>query len=142
MKDTGNGAVITFGTSGFTADFTMVGEVAQELAKIETSHLGTVDVKEYMPGDLSEPGEFDAELEFDPEDNLPPLGTIETITITWPLSDSTNSVEAALAGTGFIRKRSTPQLKNGELQSAKVTIAFDGLTGPAFTPESAGGSGP
>ncbi len=136
MADTGNGATITFGTSGFTANFTLLGEVNQEIEKLDISHLGSSEYKQYMPADLAEPGEFNAEFQFDAAEDLPSLGVVETITVTYPKLVVTND-PATMSGTGYISKRSTPQLKNNEVQVAKVTVQFDGATGPAFTPEAA-----
>lgn len=136
MADTGNQATIVFATSGFTANYHMIGSTEQERGKIKDSHLGTVDYHTYIPGDLIEPGEMECELEFNPDDEAPIDAPAETITITYPVpAGMVNG--ATLAGSGFLTKRSTPDLKNGELMLGKFTVAWDGKTGPTFTPASA-----
>jgi len=137
FSDTGNGATITFGTSGFTARYHEIGEDQQVVAKIDTSHLGLArgSAKTHIPGDLVDVGEIACMFEW-------PLGTIcplrqaaETITITYPLPVG-KTTPATLAGTGWCRTRATPQLKNDTLQTGKMTVVWDGLTGPTYTPAS------
>lgn len=131
MADTGNSATISFGTSSFTAAYTEIGGTEQELPKIMTSHLGTSTKHTYIPGDLYEPGEMDCEFQYDP-DTEPPIGTVETITVTYPIPTGKTG-GATLAGTGFISKRKTASLKNNELMVGTYTVCWDGLTGPTFT---------
>ena len=125
MADTGNGATLVL-SGGFTASYTEIGGTEQEIPKIKTSHLGTLVKETYIPGDLYEPGEFDAELQSMIDDTPPPIGTVQTATITYPNG-------ATLAGTGFIVKRKGPVLKNNELQLSTYTFAWNGLTGPTLT---------
>lgn len=135
MADTGNGTTISFATTGFTGNIHVVGETEQELGKLEDSHLQTETHKTYVPDDLSEPGEFDVEYEWQGQSPPPSKGTVETITITYPVPPGLSN-GATLAGSGFIRKRTFPKMQNGQLQMGKLTIAWDGKTGPAYTPAS------
>lgn len=136
MAFTGNGATLTFGTSGFTGAFTRIGETTMEYEDLEDSDLSTTGFKEYQPGDLEEPGEFEVELFYD-VDEQPTRGTAETITIDYPLTPGGgNDVEATLAGTGYVKSFTTPELVNGELMRSRLTVKWDGKTGPAFTDES------
>lgn len=129
MADTGNGASITM-SDGFTAAYTMIGGFEQEIPAIDTSHLGSTTKKTYRPGDLYEPGEFEAEFQYDPN-NQPSIGTTLTITITYPVpSGSSNGATAS--GTGFIKKRKFAELKNNELMVGTYTVQWDGSTGPTF----------
>lgn len=132
MADTGNTATLAF-SGGFTASYMEVGGTEQEIPKIKTSHLGTTTNEEYIPGDLYEPGEFECEFQFDPTAAaLPPIGAVQTVTITYPIATG-DMTGGTLAGTGFILKRTTAQLKNNELMMGKLTVAWDGLTGPTYT---------
>lgn len=132
MADTGNTSTITFGTSGFTANFHMIGSFEQERPVVKTSHLGTSNRETYIPGDLYEPGSFECEFEYDPDEQPPIGGAAETITITHPVpSGSSNGATAA--GSGFISKWSSAELKNNELMVGKCTVQFDGITGPTFS---------
>lgn len=134
MADTGHGATLTFGTTGYTANRRMIGGSEFELPDVEKGHLGTTGFQEYMPGDLTEPGEFEAEFEFDPgtANQVPTLGTVETITVTYPIK-SGQSAGGTLAGTGYLKKFGTPELRTNTLMVAKGTVKWDGVTGPTFT---------
>lgn len=131
MPDTGNSATVTFGTTGFTARYTGIGQTEQTIPDINKSALATTEFEEYMPGDLTEPGEFECEFQYDP--NLrPSVGTVETITITYPVpAGLTNG--ATMSGTGYIKKRVLPELKNNTLMLGKLGVKWDGVTGPTFT---------
>lgn len=133
--DTGNSATFALATTGAIGNIRNIGEVAAELGKIETSHLGTVGQKTYIPDDLEEPGEVEVEVEFATGINLPGRGVVETCTITYPLRTG-ESTAANHAGTGFISRVSTPTLQNGQLQVMKLRFSFNGDTGPTFTKSS------
>lgn len=131
-KDTGHDSTLTL-SGGFTAKWRKIGAVEQELEKVEDTVLDSTS-KEYLPGDVAEPGEFEVEAAFSMGQALPALGSVQTITITAPLKTG-QATAANLAGTGFLRKRTAmPELATNTLQVEKLTIAFDGKTGPAFTP--------
>lgn len=131
--DTGNGATLTLATTGAVGNIRNIGEVAEELGKLETSHLGTTGFKTYMPDDLTDPGEFEIEVEVDTEVAKPACGVVETATITYPLRTG-EATAANHAGTGFIRRVTLTPLANSTIQIMKLLFAFDGETGPAFTP--------
>lgn len=135
MPDTGNGATIILSSTGAVGNIRNIGELAQELGKLETSHLGTTGRKTYMPDDLSEPGEIELEVEFDTSKELPALGAIETMTVTYPLR-SGEAYPANHAGSGFVSRVATPQLANSTIQVAKIRFTFDGITGPTFSKSS------
>ena len=133
-KDTGHGASITFGTSALAFPWRKIGAVEQDGEKVEDTDLSNTTYKSYLPGDVVEPGEFEIEYCFDAEEDLPPVLTPETITITAPVG-SGQSVAADLEGTGFIRSRTAfPEFATNGLQLGKMTVCFDGKTGPALTP--------
>ncbi len=52
MADTGNTSTISFGTSGFTANLHVIGEVEYERPKIDTSHLATTNFETVVSSDL------------------------------------------------------------------------------------------
>jgi len=124
--DTGAASTITFSSSTASGNARLIGGHTEELGKVEINSLGLTGHKEYIPGDLIDPGEFDVEFEFDSAVVPPGIGTVETITVTYP--DGTDNI----AGTGFIRAIKMPDLQNEELQVAVLTCAWDGKTGPTF----------
>ena len=77
--DVGTGAVVTFATSGFTAQLVNLTINGIARTSVPTSHMGTVAAPEntfgnmtFMPGDLSDPGELVMEVHFNP-DTEPPI---------------------------------------------------------------------
>jgi hypothetical protein len=136
LPKTGNGGTIVLGTSALAFGFTKIGEWQTTRGKLESSVLATTGFKEYEPDDLAEPGEIEVEGIFDGTDEIDDINAVEeTITVTYPKTDSTSAAGASLAGTGFLIQQGTPELVNGSLMKAKFKIAFSGKTGPAFTKE-------
>jgi hypothetical protein len=133
-KDTGHGAAITLATSALTYKWRKIGAVEQSREKVEDTDLSNTNYKSYLPGDVAEPGEFEVEFCFNPATALPSaLAAPETVTITGPTPPGGAS-GAALTGTGFITKiTASPEFTTNGLQIGKMTIAFDGKTGPTHT---------
>lgn len=89
------GTTITFGTSGFSAEIVSVNGQGIQRAVINTSHLGSVNSHSKIPASLVDEGEVQFEFHYD-QSQVPPIrGDIETITITFPDSDTHS-------GPGFI----------------------------------------
>ena len=101
MADVGTGTQVTFATSGFAAELLSVN--GQDIARdeIETSHMGTVGYKTFMPADLIDPGAVDLEFAFDPDERPPVEQPPEQITITFPVPPG-KSNGARVQGIGFI----------------------------------------
>ena len=138
MADTGQGATLTLATTGAVGVIRSMTLPEFAIDKIETSDLSTTGFKTYIATDLAAPGELTAEIIFDAEDDdVPSFGVSETVTVTWPIHTTGNTTNATLAGTGFITNFKLPDMQIGELQVATITVAFDGLTDPAFTAEAA-----
>lgn len=135
-SDTGQSATIAFGTSAFTAVYQQMGEIEQTRDALEDTDLSVTGEKTYVPSDVFEPGTLTCTLYFDPTDGLPgPGSAAETITLTYPKSESGTVSAANLAGSGFITSVKYPSLQLGEINMAEFTIQFDGKTGPTFTAE-------
>lgn len=132
MADTGNGATITLGTSGFTAAFIEIDPGEETGEALESSSLATTGQKEYEPGDLTEPPEIRMRYFFDQNADEPPLHSAETATLTYPLKPG-GSTNATLAGTGFFIRRARAAVRNGQLMEGEATFKFDGKTEAAFT---------
>lgn len=134
---TGNTGTIALATSALSFPFTKIGEIQLTREKLESSSLATLYFKEYEPADLSEPGECEVEGWFEGKDEFEAKihTAAETITVTYPKTDSTSSAGANVAGTGFLTMIGLPEMVNNSLMKAKFKIAFDGKTGPAYTKE-------
>lgn len=136
MPKTGNGGVVTASPSGVSLAFTKIGELLTTRNKLRCDHLGTVDFQELIPDDHQDPGEIEFEALFDPTEDLADIEEgQETITITYPLENDDWEVPATLSGTGFLIAVGTPEMVNGQVSKQKLKIAFDGGTGPLFSPE-------
>lgn len=131
MADTGNTATLVL-SGGFTANLYVIGATNQQGEDIEDSHLGTTEKKTFIPGDLYDAGEFECEFEWKPSNPLPPMLTVQTATITFPVPAGLSS-GGTLAGTAYIKSRSTPELRNNTLMAGKFTVKWDGKTGPVYT---------
>lgn len=137
--DTGNGATISFSSSGVSYNYTGIDLGSESVTKIDKSHLLTVGNMRSMPGDLEDPGEVVVSFQFDNASAQPELRTIDTMTVTAPLAvrESDGQVQntpATWAGTGFVMNVKKPNMQNNTLQDGQFTWAWDGATGPTFTP--------
>lgn len=142
--DTGNGATITFATSGFTASFIMLGGHEMEVPDINISHLGTTTSERFQPGDLVNRGEFEGEFFWNGTTTPPTVGQVsatvisENVTVTGPTAPGGSS-GPIWAGKAYIKKLKTADYQNNEMQKGKITIKWDGQTtaagagGPAYT---------
>jgi hypothetical protein len=135
MTGQGTTAVLTTNAiTGCVRSLTLP-ELTQD--KIDASCLDTTGFMKYIPGDLTDPGECQLEIIFDPTFDFDAIvGVLDTLTITFGIGDPTNTINATLIGTGFITNYSLPDLSTNNLAVVNVTFAFDGDTGPAFTVES------
>lgn len=133
MADTPTGITAVFGTSGFSASISAVNLNGMERPAIDVTHLGSTTYREFIPGDLSNPGQVEMTFWFDPDAQPPIGGAVETLTITWPLP--TGGITAAtLAGTGFTTSWSADASGGDEsAMSGEMTFQFDGGTGPTWT---------
>ena len=137
--DTGHGATAAFSSStGYDNYlFTTIGLGGSTIPTIDTTHLGTTGFRTYIPGDLKDTNEISFGFRFDPEDQSAatlPVGTVQTLTITWPNSGGL-ATEATLTGTGFVTDYQFPELTTDTVQDGTMTFKFDGTTGPTFSEE-------
>ena len=137
IGNTGQGATITLGTTGAVGCVRSMQLPEWVVEKIEANCLETVGFGRYTSGDLVDPGDATFETVFDAVVAIPTPGTVETITVTFPIGDSANTTAAVYTGTGFLTTSGAPNLATNELMVLSLVFAFDGDTGPTFTPESA-----
>ena len=127
MADTGAGATLTLATTTNSLTVRSMTLPEQTIDTLDISALDTSNYMEMIPTDLADPGELSVEILYDGTEAAPSLGVAETVTVTFPKVDSTNTNDGAtLAGTGFIKGFKFPDLQVGELQIATMTIQFDG----------------
>ena len=132
--DTGHGATLTFGTTAWAGTVRgMSKNLAKTLQVVNISHLATSGQQETMPGDLEELGEVELDVLFAAVTGLPVTGTVETITITFPLQATGATTAANIAGTAFIVSIEYPPLQTNQEMLGKIRIKYDGATGPTWT---------
>ncbi|MEM9019939.1 MAG: hypothetical protein AAGC44_05190 [Planctomycetota bacterium] len=124
---TGHGTTIAFGTSGFTALFRAMDFGDMDRGEHDSSHLETVDFRTFIPGDLTNPGELDCTMLYDPDTStLPPLNADpETITLTYK-TPSGKSTGPTFACSGFIKGFRPGQINSDGMQEAKAKIKWSG----------------
>lgn len=133
--DQGTGATIAFTTSSFAANITKIGGFEQTRESLEVTQLTSTTSRKFQPADLIDPGEFEVEFYYDPDDQPPISGAVETTTITMPKpSGYTNA--ATIAGTAFCTSFTTPDLEANKVMVAKAKFKWSGGTGPTFTDHS------
>ena len=138
LGDTGQGALLTLEDTGIIGCVRSMQLPEWVMEKIDASCLDTTGFMKYIPGDLVDPGEIVAEIIFDATVPVPvPDGVVETVTVEFPLGRAVNTTKAKLTGSAFITISGLPNMAINELMVLNITIAFDGGTGPIFTPESA-----
>lgn len=101
--DIGTGSTVTFGTSGYTAEVVNISWDSIEREFIDSSHLGSTAGKEFLIGDLYDPGvlNLDLHLGFNAADTPPITGAMETITVTLP-NATTMSASGALQSVSAV----------------------------------------
>lgn len=135
VGDTGNGATMVCGTSGFAANHVELDLPEETVQSISAAFFGsTKDVQ--IPGDLVSCGPITGRYVFNPTAARPTLSsTPETVTITLPKMIAASSAAATFAGTAFFTRRKLPNLQNNQLNIGEFTFQMNSDTGPTFTAE-------
>ncbi len=122
-EDVGNGMQIDFGTTGFNAAVIDVDGPGFVRPSIETTTMATTVAKEYIPGDLYDPGDIDIEFAHDPS-IVPPIDQPrEVITITWPKHSGINNA-ATWVGSGFLTEyKASGKLDTRMTAKAKIKLS-------------------
>lgn len=131
--DTGHGATLTLSSNNGSYKIRRIVGFRENLPVVDISYLGSTGFRDKMPGDLVEVDAFEVDVLFEAVTGLPPTGTVETATITYPLQSSGATTAANTAGTAFINSRKWPDLQTNNEMVGTISIQFDGLTGPTFT---------
>ena len=140
---TGQGTTAVLTNNAITGCVRSIGLPDLSIDKIDASCLDSTGFMRYISSDLTDPGEVQLEIIFDPTFDFGAdlgtgagiLGTTDTVTITFVKQNDGSAAAASFTGTGFVTNYSLPDLSTGELAVVSVTFAFDGDTGPAWTAE-------
>ena len=156
MCTTGNGATITFATTGSVGRVVSMGGFSESLEDIEDSDLGlgtgygaggSIDHMQFCQGRVINHEPFEVVVVFDPRatsgrpTTVPGLGVEELVTVEFPLTDLNNTTKATLSGQGWLTGRSpfTSVESNTRIEGS-LTVRFKGGNsgsgnGPAWTTE-------
>ena len=123
MSDTGTGATIVFGTSGFTAGITSISSGGVSRDMYDTSTMSTTGGMTKSPKKLVDYGTVDIEFKHDPDAQPPVDGPTETVTITFP-TPAGGLTGATLVGSAFVSDYSwSAELEEEMTASATLTWA-------------------
>lgn len=125
MEGIGTGITMAFTTAlaNYAPQIESFNLDGEEISVVDFTHMGTTGYREKKFGSLIEPPQVNVEIQYDPA-NPPPLGTLDTVTITWPDSST-------LIGTGALISRSSEH-PNEDKMSSSFVFQFDGQTGPTY----------
>ena len=92
----------------------------------------------FLPASLTDPGSAVLEMFMNSEIARPTMGTVQVLTITFPIQTAGNTTNATLSASGFITNLAYPNAAIAEPLIETVTFKLDGNgTTPAFTLEAA-----
>lgn len=126
--DTQQGATFTIvGLGTFIDAVDNIPEVSDKIPVVDSTNLGTTGQRTYIPGDLSDPGEFTVSFQHDGLSVMPTVGQPYSIIITSPMK-SGDSIAEKHAGTAICTAVNSPTFKSGAnaLQMANVSWKPDG----------------
>lgn len=135
MSEAAIGAVdVTFGSNAFSYQASTGTTDGATVAKVDTTASGE-SVASFCAGDVKEYSDPTATAFADYTTNVLGLvGTTETLTFTYPISDSANSTNATLVGQAFLQdaqnsnSRDTPNLYD-------FVWVWEGGVAPVYTAE-------
>lgn len=117
------GATLAFST-GFFGEITSLSWSGQEREFFEGTHMGsTGGFKQFIPGNLADPGELEIECNLEAEKTPPITGAAETVTVTLNSAGAGNTSTWAASGflTGFEWEAPVE-----DIMKATATIKFTG----------------
>lgn len=123
--DVTTGATLTAGTSGWTAELTGINVSGVSRPAIDVTHLGSTTWREFVAGDLIDPGSIEIEGHLQPDDAL---DSIQDVAETWTIQFAASGGDgtgASWAASGFMTDFNT----TGPLEDKMTFTATIKLTG-------------
>lgn len=145
----GNGATLTLSSTGSSLAVSKITLGAWSRERIERKLLSADGPAQYSGGSVYDHAPVEVEFFWDSDaSSLLPANTgqhtmpsAETMTITWPVGVG-ESGAATLVGTAFITEVEWPEFDHDTYQMGKLTISWDGETGPLYTSATTASSTP
>ncbi len=129
-----NGLALSFTTSSWIATIVNYSKDGETSDDVETSDLSTTGFRTYEGGKLIEGGTYTFLFHVDPEQTRLATGITDEATITYPISNSSNTTNATSVFSCYINSYSESGEINGLMEGTLVLkVADDNV----FTPESA-----
>ena len=128
--NTGLGGSITFATSAHVFNWMSITPGDMARPDVDTSHLGTIGGRTFIPGDLVDYGSMTCEFQYDTQAAEVTFADAETITVTYP-QDGGETASATIVGTGFVTSFTPGQMAIDELQTGTLSVRWDSK--PTFT---------
>jgi hypothetical protein len=98
-------------------------EVTPKMHTVDSTNLGTTGQRKFIPGDLSDVGEFTVAFQHDGKSVMPTVGQPYLVTITSPLKYNDSSPESH-AGTAICTGVGSPTFKSGANALQMVNVSF------------------
>lgn len=118
---TGTGTTMTF-TGGFTCKvIDSLDPFSQSVGVIDANTMATTDYMQKLAEDFIDLGELSFTIEYEPDENPPAVGVVDTVSIN-PKGLGAGSL---IEGTGFF-SAFTPTLPVNGKMTAQVTWTWDG----------------
>jgi hypothetical protein len=133
VPKTGLGSTIS-GTGLITTLVKKISDFSITVDSLETTHLGTTNMKTERPSDLRTPGEVTVNFYW--TGAAPPI-TTAMIPTSEPYAGTTVTITYSSAGsvtfTGFVKSVKFPSCEQGKILEGEYVISIDGYSPPAFT---------
>lgn len=116
-------------------EVTGISGLAESVAVLEATHLGSSGFMEKVPGPLKEPAQITISVYWNWGEALPAVGTAGDLDFTFPTGVSGLSTPGNYDGSGFLVSVSVGDLVAGTEKTAGTMVwQYDGVTGPTYTP--------
>lgn len=125
MADEGNGSSVTFKTDAWTAAVTNIQVPGGTRESLETSHLGTVTAKTFMPAALIDAGEVVCTYQYDGA--LAALPSITGSTSSLVVTVTTNTSTNTFTCDAFVTDVGPIEIANGTIMEGDVTLKLTGV---------------
>ena len=125
--DIGTGASLALATSAWAPQISEMNWGGIDRDMVESTHLATTTARSYLPADLYDPGELNLSVFYEPGNEPPTNGALETVTLTFPLNTAQGvAVAATLAGSAAMTSFSF-SVPLEDMITADVSFKFSGV---------------
>ena len=126
LVDVGTGATLTFSSTSYTSEIVSINATGRSRVAVDVTKLSST-ANEHIRGDLIEPGQYEIEMHYQPDNPPPIFGTTsqENFVLTFPIW-GTQQTGAKEAVAGFIQSVDGPNVGVDEKMVVTVTVKLSG----------------